>query len=700
MPINLRIRGRLMAGFAAICLVFGAAVSYTVYAVSGIAETTERMVRQRVKVAELSTEIVSDIYHTLASLRGYLLTGNPQSKLERAAEWKQLDEHGAALTALLARDPNETERKAWSDGLALLGQFRAAQDKAEAVAFTPDAFPATKLLTTEAAPRATAIAREITRMIDEEATLEAGAERKALLKSMADLRGNFGLAVAGLRGFLLAGDAAFKADALQRLELVQKAAAEVTQSAHLLSAVQKQSFDVVAKAYDEFKPLPARMIELRESPSWNLPVHILATEAAPRAGRILDILEGRKGADGSRAGGFKDRQHQLLTTDSDRALGAIGFLETALFALLGIALALAAAITWITARAIVDPITAMTNAMKALAGGDKSVAIPGAEQRDEIGDMAKSVAVFKDNMIEADRLKAEQEALKAKAEAEKKATMNRLADEFERAIGSVVQTVSSASTELQTSANSLTSTAEATSRQSTAVAAASEEASANVQTVAAASEELAASIAEISRQVAEASSNSRNAVAEASQTDAKVQGLAQSAQRIGEVVKLINDIASQTNLLALNATIEAARAGEAGKGFAVVAAEVKSLATQTAKATDDIGQQVTAIQSATRESVGAIQEIGRTIARMNEIATAVASAVEEQRAATAEIARNVQEASKGTQDVSQNIGGVTQAAGEAGAGAEQVLAAAGELAKQSETLRLRVDEFLVKVRAA
>ncbi len=273
-----------------------------------------------------------------------------------------------------------------------------------------------------------------------------------------------------------------------------------------------------------------------------------------------------------------------------------------------------------------------------------------------------------------------------------------MADRFEQSVMAVVESVSSGATEMESSARTMQTTAEETSQRATTVAAASEEATSNVQTVASAAEELSSSVEEIGRQVAQSTKIAQSAVEETSRADEKVQGLAEAAQKIGEVVNLINDIASQTNLLALNATIEAARAGEAGKGFAVVASEVKSLATQTAKATDEIASQINAIQSATTDAVTAIQGISSTIAEISEISTAIASAVEEQGAATREIAGNVQQAATGTQEVSSTIAGVTQTATETGEAANQVLEATGELAQQAEMLRKQVDEFLVEVR--
>ena len=365
-----------------------------------------------------------------------------------------------------------------------------------------------------------------------------------------------------------------------------------------------------------------------------------------------------------------------------------------------IALVLGLIAGFIIARGITRPIAAMTSAMGVLANGDTTVEVPARGQKDEIGVMAGAVQVFKDNMIETDRLRLEQEEAKKRAEVERRQAMLDLADKFEASVGHVVESVTSAATELQATAQSLSATAEETSQQSNAVAAASEQMTQNVQTVASATEELSSSIREIGNQVSESTRIVGTAVTQADDTNAKVKTLAEAAQKIGDVVTLINEIAAQTNLLALNATIEAARAGEAGKGFAVVASEVKNLATQTAKATEEIAGQVRAIQEATGTSAQAIESIAQTINRVNEISTTIASAVEEQGAATQEISRNVQEASTGTAEVTNNISGVTQASQQTSAGSTQVLSAASELARNGEKLRQEVGNFLATVRAA
>jgi methyl-accepting chemotaxis protein len=348
---------------------------------------------------------------------------------------------------------------------------------------------------------------------------------------------------------------------------------------------------------------------------------------------------------------------------------------------------------------ITRPLNAMTAAMVRVAGGDTAVAVPALGQADEIGKLAGALETFKANLIESRRLAAEREAEQAAKERRADVVAAAVA-EFEHSVGEVVSTVSSASTELEAAASTLTGTAEATQHKSGMVAAASEQASGNVQAVAAATDEMTSSIHEIARQVQHSNAKARAAVADVKATDTKVTELLEAAGRIGEVVKLITAVAEQTNLLALNATIEAARAGEAGKGFAVVASEVKQLAGQTAKATEAIGAQITAMQAATREAAASIQMIGATIVEVSDVAAAIAAAVEEQGAATQEIARNVQQAAKGTVEVATSIVEVNQGAVETGSASTQVLSAAQELSQQGVRLKSEVDRFLATVRAA
>ncbi len=953
---NWKIRGRLIFGFFWVFVVMAAIVGITYDMVGGVKTRIDRIDNLRVPTAFASGKMTENLQASLASLRGWMLTGNPSFKIERAAKWVDIDRQSAAMDELSKTWTNPENVNSWAEFKGVLSEFRDAQQQVENIANTVDEQPATKILLEQAAPRGAILADEITKMIDIEAAYSLDAvhktnivselrsvigyggmihqfknyvlrqdrpriakveaklaaarddiaryrafplsdaeaealrniesvvdayaaglrqavslanggytaegidgqvkvsdgpalqglatlddetavglfgrqrvltelrdavgyggmihhfknyvlrqddpriakveasianarhsieqyrtfgltpeeqaavtevesvvdayaaalkkavqmagqgntakqidravkiddgpaikgldtlqkaviaaisdtgeaarmqsytsdDRKRLLAMMADLRGTLGLGLANIRAYLLTGDESFKTKFDVLWAKNDARFADLQKAAYLLTAEQAASFEKFSSARGEFSPLAAEMFAIRGSDQWNMANYLLVTEAAPRAGKLLTILSGEKQADGSRQGGMSGNQRKLLTDDAYDALSEADNLLTLLIILLFGGMVLSGVVVWGTSRSIVNPIVAMTSAMQQLAGGDKTTVITATDKADEIGDMARAVLVFKDNMIENEKLQAAQEA-EQKARVERAGRVDEMISAFDGQVSDILGTVSSAATELEQTAQSLSSTAEQASGQAASVATASNQATANVQTVATAAEELSASIAEIGRQVNQSAKIAQNAADEAEATNETVQGLAEAASRIGEVVNLINDIAGQTNLLALNATIEAARAGEAGKGFAVVAQEVKNLANQTAKATEEISSQIGAIQEETNGAVTAIERIRTIISEVNDIATTIASAVEEQGVSTQEIARNVQQAAAGTQEVNSNIGGVTEAANQTGGAATQVLSSSGELSRQAEMLRSQVDSFLSDVKAA
>jgi methyl-accepting chemotaxis protein len=701
---SLKISHKLIGGFAAIVLLLTAAVGTTLWEVKGVKNLSDRIVNLRTPTAQASASLTNEINASLASLRGWMLTGNTSFKKERAAVWRDIAKTRAEMDKLSKNWTNPKNITAWGEFKTTLDEFSAAQDKVEAIANTPDEQPATKILVEDAAPLAAVMVRKITEMINLELSGDQATDglgnRVQFLGIMADVRGTLGLGLANIRAYLLTGNKKF----VEKFETLwtknDRRFGDLKKATHQMSPAQKKAFDAFAEKRGEFVSLPLKMFEIRGSKKWNMANYTLVKEAAPRAGKLLTALVGPKAEDGSRSGGMVANQKKLMLVDANSNAENISTLLTMQWALLALGLAAGGAIAFFTSRSISTPLIRMTGAMKQLADGDLETEIPDQGRKDEIGDMSGAVQVFKENAVRNKELEADQERQKEIAEEEKRKTMNQLADDFDASVGGIVDTVSSASAELNSTAQSMASISEETSNQASAVAAASEQASANVQTVASATEEMTASISEINSQLAQASEVSKQAVENVEKTSSQMEELAQTADKVGEVVSMISDIAEQTNLLALNATIESARAGEAGKGFAVVASEVKALANETAKATEDIAEHIQKIQAATKGAVTSIGDIRTVVKQLEETSTVIAAAMEEQGATTQEISRNVQEAATGTKEVSSSIVGVTQASQEAGAASGQVTSAASELSQQSELMKSEVEKFLKQVRTA
>jgi methyl-accepting chemotaxis protein len=513
------------------------------------------------------------------------------------------------------------------------------------------------------------------------------------VKALGDLRAGVITYRNVIREHMLAGTLEEKQAAEKILGTVVEANTKIRASyeAMITSPEERALYNQWVQKWTEYKKGTEEVMALSRKEAGKIPhdAHELNSKTVNKIGlesdEILrkDIELNNKGADAAASDAADNYAHAFMM----------------LAVILGAAVIMGIGVSFYLVRDVSAGIASIVSPMQALGKGDLGAQVPHQGEKTEIGAMANVLQVFKEALI-AKKAADEAAAVDAEAKIERGRRVDSITRNFESMIGEIVQTVSSASTQLEASASTLSATAERSQTLTTAVAAASEEASTNVQSVASATEELSSSVNEISRQVQESARMATDAVGQARVTNDRVSELSKAASRIGDVVELINTIAGQTNLLALNATIEAARAGEAGRGFAVVASEVKALAEQTAKATGEIGQQITGIQAATQESVTAIKEISSTIEKLSEISSTIAAAVEEQGAATQEISRNVQQAAQGTQQVSSNITDVQRGASATGSASSQVLSAAQSLSGDSNRLKLEVGKFLNSVRAA
>lgn len=664
--LTLRIRGRLYGGFGALVLSGLAMAGFGVYQLGQIGEQVAVMANQSVNTIR-GTETETELQAIRRALLRYVVDQDDASDKEAAARLaKTVDK----LNGAMAQTPSAEGRQAYADLLKVMADIVTQRETIHAALGRMTAAKASAL--SEIARLNTEFEKFLAAAGGTEFNSAAEKLEVAILKVRVVIWRLQTTRDQKSIDELKAGAAAV----MGRIAAIEKTAPPPAIAAPL--AITKAAFEKYTANLIE-----ASVNLLAGDQIYHQSIEPLTTAAIAKMARIR-----------SRIGdAFQDTM-----SATERRIGTTMTLQQVIVAIVTILGALAA---FLIARGIVRPLAGLTSGMKALADGNFTVELPGTERKDEVGDMARAVEGLKITAAEKAREEAEARAGQDRALAEaRKHEMHKLADDFEQAVGRIIETVSSASNELESSAGTLTATADHSQELAGVVASASEEASNNVQSVASATEELTSSVNEISRQVQDSARIAQQAVEQANRTNERIGELARAASRIGDVLDLITTIAGQTNLLALNATIEAARAGEAGRGFAVVATEVKALADQTAKATGEIGQQIAGMQTATQESVNAIREIGATIGQMSEIAATIASAVEEQGAATQEIARNIQNAAQGTQQVSSNISDVQRGATETGSASSQVLSAAQSLASESSRLKREVGRFLDTVRAA
>jgi methyl-accepting chemotaxis protein len=694
-----KVRTWLIAGFGLMAAILVVIVAVDLRQIQANGAMTGEMVAERLPSTMAGNRLVANLQASTAALRDWMLTGNESYKAARGAVWTEIDQDRAKLDTLQQLWDEPQDKADWDQAKTLLDQLKAAQLETETVSHSDQEQPALTMLTKDAkAPEAVFNGGTIA-MSNEELTQPTTDERKELLVTLSDLRQAFALAMANIRAYVMTGDESFIATFEKNWTITGVRVSKIEKMSTLLTKGQTVTFNLLKTQMDKLNVILPKVREIRGSPEWNLAQSKLKNSVVPASDAILDLLGGKPGADGQRHGGLVDRQADALSQKGNQIIDASDLLVLVTAALGFGGIVLAGVVALMVIRALTAPISRLTAAMGQLSGGDLEVTVPDAHLKNEMGAMARALEVFKTNMIQARALDAQQKEEQASrgARAER---VTSITGRFDAAVSGILKDVSDAVSQMRTTAESMTDTASGAAERAQTVAKASNAATVNVQAVAGASEELAASVQEIGRQLENSTKIASEATEQAKATNKLVESLSAATEKIGTVVRLINDIAEQTNLLALNATIEAARAGDAGRGFAVVASEVKTLANQTAKATEEIGAHISAVQSVTGESVTAIRSIVETIDKINDITSQVSAAVVQQSAATQEIARSVQEAALGTASVDENISGVTQAADLTGAAASEVRAAADSLGDRSQALRGEVESFLEAVRVA
>jgi len=680
------LKTRLTFAFATLCLLMLISLCVTIFKSKQVDRAVSNIVSRSAPVAFGGAQLASNINATMATLRGWVLTNNAVFKSQRATLWAAILKDIEQLDGFLNGQGQWTKLK--NDLL----QFKTIQDKVENVAHSPQDQPATQLLNTKVTPLSDEMLSSISQVYIEEVNLPATPERKQMLAHMGDIRGAIAVVSGAVRAYLLTGEKHY-ADQYQAVwdwALGKKTALQNSPTA--LSESQQKNLAAFNLAADKVTPLFAQLIDIRSGDDWNRSRHLLVTEVLPLASTILTQLT-------DPVTGLVPRTRQSMEDAGNKALNTTSELTTTTYLLAALALGITFVMIILSSRAIVTPVLNMTHAMTRLADGDNTTTIPGQDRKDEIGFMAQALHIFKQNSEERLRLEAAGN-LEQKRREERALRIDQLSRNFETTIRNLLADTALSADTMKGSAQSMQDVAQQTLEQTRSAAHASRQTQGNVEHVATATGELSQSFLHISENAKSSVSAIQSAIEKGENASQTVHWMSDASTRIGEVVNMIEDIAAQTNLLALNATIEAARAGEAGKGFAVVAGEVKNLASQTARATQEITEHITRMRDTTEQSVHAIQDVCETITHVGKQADTVRDTVNQQSQATQNISANVGDVAQNSGVISDSILQVENAATQTNTVAGEVLQSVEDVSSQANRLKTEVETFLSALKSA